>query len=75
MGSACSLASSSVKGLIQNSFEWGREKPPTGSPVSGRLWGSEIPGGRTQTRWTEMSKASSSLFQEQDERTKSQGQI
>lgn len=29
-------------------------------PVSGRLQGSEIPGGRTQTRWTEMSKASSS---------------
>lgn len=33
-------------------------------PVSGRLWGSEIPGDRTQTRWTEMSKASSSRFQE-----------
>lgn len=29
-------------------------------PVSGRLWGSEIPGDRTRTRWTEMSKASSS---------------
>lgn len=75
MGSAYSLASGPEKGLIQDSFEWGREKPPPGSPVSGRLWGSEIPGGRTRTRWTERSKASSSLCQEQDERTKIQGQI
>lgn len=30
------------------------------TPVSGSLPGSEIPGGKTQTRWTEMSKASSS---------------
>lgn len=41
--------------------EWGGE--PQDSPSSERLQGLRIPGGKTQIRWTETSKASVSLFQ------------
>lgn len=40
----------------------GRKALPIGSPVPGMLQGSGTPGGRTLTRWTEMSKVSSSLL-------------